>query len=374
MDDNKITIFLNNRGIDPSVPLLNLNEEILEELKQRDIYRATNYNLARIHYSVKGQKKELIMKNCILENMNFSQVQVSGKCTFLGSCFYECSFIDTMIIDSSLKFSLFINNSGLEDTDIANNNLDGVKVIGNNLDKNSLEDHNNKIEDLYIRYEQYTCISKEVIQQDNEADQKLVARNIIENKIFEDEELGKEALQNNLFNECQFINCHFNKNINLDATTDFFKCTFQNMEFHHSLVQKVAFDHSKFDHVLMDSHFLHCSFVDCFFKDMLFSEEATFKSCNFSYSNASDVFDVEKLHIDDFEFQDRKHHDEKLDIILQNLYELMKGRDTELQNKIKLLDKDGVTRDIMIDYMIDLDDRAYIDFITDVGAKRKADE
>lgn len=29
MDDNKITIFLNNRGIDPSVPLLNLNEEIL---------------------------------------------------------------------------------------------------------------------------------------------------------------------------------------------------------------------------------------------------------------------------------------------------------------------------------------------------------
>lgn len=34
MDDNKITIFLNNRGIDSSVPLLNLNEEILEELKQ----------------------------------------------------------------------------------------------------------------------------------------------------------------------------------------------------------------------------------------------------------------------------------------------------------------------------------------------------
>ena len=56
-----------------------------------------------------------------------------------------------MIIDSSLKSSLFINNSGLEDTDIANNNLDGVKVIGNNLDKNILEDHNNKIEDLYIR-------------------------------------------------------------------------------------------------------------------------------------------------------------------------------------------------------------------------------
>ena len=175
MDDNKISIFLNNRGIDPSVPLLNLNEEILEELKQRDIYRATNYNLARIHYSVKGQKKELIMKNCILENMNFSQVQVSGKCvfyncqfinvkfskcTFPGSCFYECSFIDTMIIDSSLKSSLFINNSGLEDTDIANNNLDGVKVIGNNLDKNILEDHNNKIEDLYIRDEQYTGINK----------------------------------------------------------------------------------------------------------------------------------------------------------------------------------------------------------------------
>ena len=236
MNDNKITIFLNNRGIDPSVPLLNLNEEILEELKQRDIYRATNYNLAHIHYSVKGQKKELIMKNCILENMNFSQVQVSGKCvfyncqfinvkfskcTFSGSCFYECSFIDTMIIDSSLKSSLFINNSGLEDTDIANNNLDGVKVIGNNLDKNILEDHNNKIEDLYIRYEQYTGISKEVIQQDDEkADRKLSARNIIENKVFHDEELGKEALQNTLFNECQYINCHFNEKIKLSANTD----------------------------------------------------------------------------------------------------------------------------------------------------------
>ena len=74
MDDNKITIFLNNRGIDPSVPLLNLNEEILEELKQRDIYRATNYNLARIHYSVKGQKKELwyYVKKKYQLNRNFS--------------------------------------------------------------------------------------------------------------------------------------------------------------------------------------------------------------------------------------------------------------------------------------------------------------
>mgnify|MGYP001780569236 CR=1 FL=1 len=79
MDDNKITIFLNNRGIDPSVPLLNLNEEILEELKQRDIYRATNYNLARIHYSVKGQWY-YVKKKCQLNRNFFYLTSTFEKC------------------------------------------------------------------------------------------------------------------------------------------------------------------------------------------------------------------------------------------------------------------------------------------------------
>ena len=384
MDDNRISIYLNNRGIDPSVPFFNVEQEILEEMKQRDVYRSTHYELVNIHYSMKGQKKELVMKNCIIENMNFTQVQVSGKCVFYncffrnvkfskcsfpGACFYHCLFEDTVIMDSSLKSSLFINNDQLEKVDMVNNNLDNVKIIGNVLDKEMLEEHNNKVENLYIRTKEYSIVTKE-----ENNPQKELSREIIEKKIFENEQISKDKLRNILYSECEFINCDFEHTLNLDASLDFYKCQFRRMKIEHPLIQKVTFDQSLFDEVQMNSVFLHCSFVGCEFNNIAFDDHVAFKTCNFSCSNASAIFDIEKQRMEYVEFLNENKEDEQLNVILEDLYTLLKKRDQQLQKKLKLLDRDDVARDIMMDYLVELDDRGYIDFITDVGSKRKEGE
>ena len=74
------------------------------------------------------------------------------------------------------------------------------------------------------------------------------------------------------------------------------------------------------------------------------------------------------------EFLNENKEDEQLNVILEDLYTLLKKRDQQLQKKLKLLDRDDATRDIMMDYLVELDDRGYIDFITDVGSKRKEGE
>ena len=74
------------------------------------------------------------------------------------------------------------------------------------------------------------------------------------------------------------------------------------------------------------------------------------------------------------EFLNENKEDEQLNVILEDLYTLLKKRDQQLQKKLKLLNRDDVARDIMMDYLVELDDRGYIDFITDVGSKRKEGE
>lgn len=382
MDDSKINIYLSNKGIDSSIPFLNLEKELMEEIKQKEIFRSSYFELVNIHYSLKGQKKELVMKNCKLENMNMTQVQVTGKCifyncifsnvkmskcTFSSSCFYHCSFDQTVVMDCSLKSSFFINCDGLEYTDFTNNNLDNVKIIGNILDHNFLEEHNNKIEDLYMREEKYRT--------DMSENQQIIptGRNIVEKKIFENEIIHSDQLSHILYNECQFIDCELESSVMLDSTVDFCKCLFKNTKIENPMIEKVTFDKSTFVDVLMDSIFLHCSFIKCHFDNVKFSEDAAFKSCNFAYSNAKDVFDIEKQHMENVTFNDGNQQDDQLNGILASLYDLLKKRDLDLQEQLNQINSNDVNKDILVNYMLGLNDREYINFITAVGERRKDD-
>ena len=164
MEDNKINTFLLNRGVDPSVPLLNLEEEALGDIKQHDIFTETSFDMLRIKNQIRGQKKEMMMRNCIVENVNVRALTISGKCTFYNCtfnnvvfttcslpncCFYHCTFNDSAIVESTLSSVLFVNCIGLEEVDFKGNNLTGMKVIGSSLDAATLEEQANKVEGAY---------------------------------------------------------------------------------------------------------------------------------------------------------------------------------------------------------------------------------
>lgn len=111
----------------------------------------------------------------------------------------------------------------------------------------------------------------------------------------------------------------------------------------------------------MSSKFLHCSFVECKFKSLNFSEDLAFTSCNFALSNASEIFDMNKQRMTNIVLHKEVKEDEELNVLLDALYSLLKNRDIELQRSLRLLDRDAVTKDIMADYLMNLNDRQYIE-------------
>ncbi len=387
MEDNKISTFLLNRGIDPSVPLLNLEKEVLGNIKQHDIFIGTFFDMLRIKNQIKGQKKEMVMRNCIVENINIRALTISGKCTFYNCtfinvvfttcslpncCFYHCTFKDSAIVESTLSSVLFVNCIGLEGVDFKSNNLSNMKVIGSYLNAFTLEEQANKIEGAYIREELFMIGEKEKVENHKEVE--VITRQTVENVTYKNESFGLKELKNTLFSECVFISCEFDKNIQLDASTDFMNCTFKNMALDMVMIQKVIFDHSTFEDLFMSSKFLHCSFVGCQFKSLNFSDDVSFTSCNFVLSNASEVFDISKQHMENIELHKEVKDDEELNLILDALYTILKNRDKDLQRSLRLLDRDAVTKDIMADYLMNLNDRQYIDFISEVGTRRRDED
>lgn len=388
MEDNKINTFLLNRGIDPSVPLLNLEEEVLGDIKQHDIFTETSFDMLRIKNQIRGQKKEMMMRNCIVENVNVRALTISGKCTFYNCtfnnvvfttcslpncCFYHCTFKDCAIVESTLSSVLFVNCNGLEEVDFKNNNFSNMKVIGSNLDAATLEDQGNKVEGAYIREELFITGVEEKVEEHKEVE--ITTRQTVEKITYKNESFGLKELKNILFSECIFISCEFDKNMQLDASTDFINCTFKNMALDMVMFQKVIFDYSTFEDVFMSSRFLHCSFVGCQFKSLSFSDDVAFTSCNFALSNAFEVFDMNKHHMTNIELNRKEvEEDEQLNILLDALYTLLKDRDKELQRSLRLLDRDAVTKDIMADYLMNLNDRQYIEFISEVGTRRRDEE
>lgn len=386
MEDNKINKFLLNRGIDLSAPLLNLEKEVLGNIKQHDIFIGTSFDMLRIKNQIKGQKKEMVMRNCVVENINIRALTISGKCTFYNCtfinvvfttcslpncCFYHCTFKDSAIVESTLSSVLFVNCIGLEEVDFNSNNLSNMKVIGSILDAFTLEEQANKIEGAYIREELFMTGEEEKVENHKEVE--IITRQTVENVTYKNESFGLKELKNILFSECVFISCEIDKNIQLDASTDFIKCTFKNMKLD-MMMQKIIFDHSTFEDVFMSSKFLHCSFVGCQFKSLNFSDDVSFTSCNFALSNASEVFDINRQHMSNIELHKEVKEDEELNILLDALYTLLKNRDKELQRSLKLLDRDAVTKDIMADYLMNLNDRQYIDFISEVGTRRRDED
>lgn len=387
MEDNKINTFLLNRGIDPAVPLLNLEKEVLGNIKQHDIFIGTSFDMLRIKNQIKGQKKEIVMRNCIVENINIRALTISGKCTFYNCtfinvvfttcslpncCFYHCTFKDSAIVESTLSSVLFVNCIGLEEVDFKSNNLSNMKVIGSYLDAFTLEEQANKIEGAYIRKDLFMTREEEKVKNYKEVE--VITRQTVENVTYKNESFGLKELKNTLFSECVFISCEFDKNIQLDASTDFMNCTFKNMALDMVMIQKVIFDYSTFEQVIMSSKFLHCSFVGCQFKSLNFSDDVSFTSCNFALSNASEVFDISKQHMANIELHKEVKDDEELNIILDALYTILKNRDKDLQRSLRLLDRDAITKDIMADYLMNLNDRQYIDFISEVGTRRRDED
>lgn len=388
MEDNKINTFLLNRGVDPSVPLLNLEEEALGDIKQHDIFTETSFDLLRIKNQIKGQKKEMLMRNCVVENINIRALTISGKCTFYNCtfnnvvfttcslpncCFYHCTFNDSAIVESTLSSVLFVNCIGLEEVDFKSNNLNNMEVIGSTLDAFTLEEQGNKVEGAYIREELFITGVEEKAEEYNEVE--VTTRQTVEKVTYKNESFGLKELKNTLFSECVFISCEFDKNIQLYASTDFINCTFKKMDMDMVVFQKVIFDHSIFEDVFMSSRFLHCSFVGCQFKSLNFSDDVSFTSCNFALSNASEIFDMNKQHMTNVELhREEAEEDEQLNILLDALYSLLKNRDKELQRSLRLLDRDAVTKDIMADYLMNLNDRQYIDFISEVGTRRRDED
>lgn len=352
MEDNKINTFLLNRGIDPAVPLLNLEKEVLGNIKQHDIFIGTSFDMLRIKNQIKGQKKEIVMRNCIVENINIRALTISGKCTFYNCtfinvvfttcslpncCFYHCTFKDSAIVESTLSSVLFVNCIGLEEVDFKSNNLSNMKVIGSYLDAFTLEEQANKIEGAYIRKDLFMTREEEKVKNYKEVE--VITRQTVENVTYKNESFGLKELKNTLFSECVFISCEFDKNIQLDASTDFMNCTFKNMALDMVMIQKVIFDYSTFEQVIMSSKFLHCSFVGCQFKSLNFSDDVSFTSCNFALSNASEVFDISKQHMANIELHKEVKDDEELNIILDALYTILKNRDKDLQRSLRLLDR-----------------------------------
>ena len=203
----------------------------------------------------------------------------------------------------------------------------------------------------------------------------ITTRQTVEKITYKNESFGLKELKNTLFSECVFISCEFDKNMQLDASTDFINCTFKKMDLNIFIFQKVIFDYSTFEDVFMSSRFLHCSFVGCQFKSLSFSDDVAFTSCNFALSNAFEVFDMNKHHMTNIELNRKEvEEDEQLNILLDALYTLLKDRDKELQRSLRLLDRDAVTKDIMADYLMNLNDRQYIEFISEVGTRRRDEE
>ena len=89
----------------------------------------------------------------------------------------------------------------------------------------------------------------------------------------------------------------------------------------------------------------------------------------------TEVFDMNKQHMVNIELhKDESQEDAQLNHVLDTLYTLLKTRDKELQRSLRLLERDGVTENIMADYLLHLDDREYIDFISEVGTRRRDED
>lgn len=376
--NSKVKTYLISKGIDFSIPF-EIDQEHLEKIDEKFIYQNTSFENKMIKYTMLGKKKELFLRNCLIEATSLSSLDVKDrvvfhncifnnvkitKCNFKNSVFYNCQFNNSIIIGSILTNSYFVNCRGVETIDFMENNLQGVSVFGNELNLNELEEKQNTIEGILVQKEMFEISHGNIAVFDEKKEgnkDMLNERQIIKNEIYSSQELTQDFFNNKLFFKCHFVDCSTSDDVKLNATNDFKECTFLNSVLHFNDVNKASFDDCIFEKVSLKGNFIHTSFAGSKFSNLSFGENSTFVACFFDYTNAVEYFDNDSIKLSNIELV--KKSNDNIEIIkkVNELYEILKSEDKVLQQE--LIAKTKVNEEDVLDYILNLDDMEYLKLI-----------
>ena len=334
-----------------------------------------------IKYTILGKKKELFLRNCLIEatslssldikerivfhNCIFDNVKIS-KCNFKSAIFYNCKFNNSVIVNSILANSYFVDCKGIETIDFMENNLQEVSVIGGKVNLTELEEKQNRFEDILIQEEmlEVQLGNVAVLEEKKEDDQEMKEENerqIIKNEIFSSQELSQDFLNNKLFYKCHFVDCSISDNVKLNASTDFKECTFLNNALHFDDVDKTSFDDCIFEKVSFRGNFIHVSFAGSKFSNLSFIRDSTFVACLFDHTNAIEYFDNNLIKLSNIELVKKSNDNTEILKKVNELYEILKSEDKVLQQE--LIAKTKVDEEDVVDYILQLDDMEYLKLI-----------
>ncbi len=384
--NSKIKTYLTSKGIDLSVPFL-VDKNHLEKIDEKFIYQNSYFEGKYIKYTMLGKKKELILRNCMIEatslsnldikerivfhNCIFDNVKIS-KCNFKNAIFYNCQFKNSIIINTILTQSYFVNCIDIENVDYIENKMDDVIVVGSNLNINELEQKQNTTENMTIQNEPLEIPhgNVAVLKEKNETIDSVNKnpRSIVKNEIYNKEELTEDVLYNKLFYKCHFLDCYTHDNMKLDATTDFKECTFLNMRLLFKDVDKTSFDDCVFENVSFKGNFIHVSFAGSKFNNLSFLDRTTFVSCQFDQTNAVDYFNDRNVELSHIELVKQvKNNNEIILNKLKELYETLKKEDNELQEELN--QKNKVDEEGVLEYIDGLSGVEYLKLIAKTSTK-----
>lgn len=386
--NNKIKTYLNAKGIDFSVPF-SVEKQNLEAVDEKNIYSMNTFEMKYIKYTMLGKKKELFLRNCLIEatslssldvkekivfhNCIFNNVKIS-KCSLKNAVFYNCCFENSMVINSVITGSYFVNCKGLEQTDFLENKMDDVMIVGSSIDLDFFNEKQNKTENVRIIEEQFEInqsgkIAGQKVKEGENQMEEVLIKKVIRNEVYNEIILTKELLSNHLFYQCHFVNCNIDDGTSLSANTDFKECNFLNSKLHFIDVDKTSFDDCTFQNISLKGNFIHVSFAGTKFSNLSFVEGSTFIACQFDYTNAAEYFEDENIKISNIELVKRKKENENNVVLdkLHELYVLLKNEDAQLQDELN--QKKKIEEDDVLDYMSSLDDMEYVRLIAKTSKK-----
>ena len=386
--NNKIKTYLNSKGIDFSVPF-SVEKQNLETVDEKSIYSMNSFESKYIKYTILRKKKELFLRNCLIEatslssldvkekivfhNCIFNNVKIS-KCNLKNAVFYNCCFENSMVINSVIIGSYFVNCRGLEQTDFLDNKMDDVMVVGSSIDLDSLNEKQNKTENARIIEEQFEIgqpgkVVDQKTGEQGEIQMEVLVKKVIRNEVYNEVMLTTDFLANHLFYQCHFVNCNTDDGTSLSSSSDFKECNFLNSKLHFIDVDKTSFDDCTFQNVSFKGNFIHVSFAGPKFSNLSFIEGSTFVACQLDNTNAAEYFEDENIKLNNIELVKRNNEKDSNAVFdkLQELYEILKKEDSQLQDELN--QKKKVEEDDVLDYMSSLDDLEYVKLIAKTSKK-----
>ena len=76
--NSKVKTYLISKGIDFSIPF-EIDQEHLEKIDEKFIYQNTSFESKMIKYTMLGKKKELFLRNCLIEATSLSSLDVKDR-------------------------------------------------------------------------------------------------------------------------------------------------------------------------------------------------------------------------------------------------------------------------------------------------------